>query len=90
MLEMALNFYGLESRWLNEEEKAESLGYILNALDEWENREREEKGGSIAEAVISKWLSKMKRVRREAAWSPKQLFESKRESISRRISVFNF
>ena len=64
MLEMALNFYGLESRWLNEEEKAESLGYILNALDEWENREREEKGGSIAEAVISKWLSKMKRVQK--------------------------
>ncbi|MDI6763604.1 MAG: hypothetical protein QME83_11315 [Thermodesulfobacteriota bacterium] len=64
MLEMALNFYGLESRWLDEKEKADSLGYILNALEEWEDREREEGGGSIAEAVISKWLSKMKRVQK--------------------------
>ena len=64
MLEMALNFYGLESRWLDEKEKTDSLGYILNALEEWEDREREEKGGSIAEAVISKWLSKMKRVQK--------------------------
>ena len=43
LLEMALNFYGLESRWLDEAEKAESLSYILNALDEWENQEKDEK-----------------------------------------------
>lgn len=64
MLEMALNFYGLESRWLDEKEKDESLRYILNALEEWEDREREERGGSIAEAVIGKWLAKMKRVQK--------------------------
>ncbi len=64
MLEMALNFYGLESRWLDEGEKAESLGFILNGLEEWEDRERKEGGGSIAEAVILKWLSKMKRVQK--------------------------
>ena len=62
MLETVLNFYGLESRWLDGREKADSLGYILNCLQEWEDREREEAGGSIAEAVISKWLSRMKRV----------------------------
>ncbi len=28
LLEMALNFYGLESRWLDQREKEESLGYI--------------------------------------------------------------
>jgi hypothetical protein len=74
MLEMALNFYGLESRWLDEEEKAESLGYILNALEEWEHREREEKGGSIAEAVISKWLSKMKRVQKGSSMVARTAF----------------
>lgn len=64
LLEMALNFYGLESRWLNEKEKRDSLGYILNALKEWEDLEKEEGAGSVAEAVILKWLSKMKRVQK--------------------------
>ena len=35
LLEMALNFYGLESQWLQEEEKAESLKHILSVLEEW-------------------------------------------------------
>ena len=74
MLEMALNFYGLESRWLDEKEKADSLGYILNALEEWEDREREEKGGSIAEAVIRKWLSKMKRVQKGSSMVARTAF----------------
>ncbi|MBS3906037.1 MAG: hypothetical protein KGZ49_03280 [Syntrophaceae bacterium] len=71
MLEMALNFYGLESRWLDENEKADSLGYILNALKEWEHQEREEGKGSVAEAVIGKWLSKMKRVQKESSMAAK-------------------
>jgi len=71
MLEMALNFYGLESRWLDEKEKSDSLGYILNVLQEWEDREREEAEGSIAEAVISKWLSKMKRVQKGSSMAAK-------------------
>jgi len=74
MLEMALNFYGLESRWLDEEEKAESLGYILNALEEWEDREGKEGGGSIAEAVIGKWLSKMKRVQKGSSMVARTAF----------------
>ncbi|MGQ9645058.1 MAG: hypothetical protein ACUVWO_00785 [Thermodesulfobacteriota bacterium] len=64
LIEMALNFYGLESRWLLETEKVESLGYILALLEEWESLERKEGACSIAEAVIKKWLAKMKRVQK--------------------------
>jgi len=59
LLEMSLNFYGLESRWLDEGETGECLQYTLNVLDEWENLERKEGELSIAEAVIRKWLSRM-------------------------------
>jgi hypothetical protein len=62
MLETALNFCGLESRWLGEEEKTQSLGYISNTLEEWENLERKDGGFSIGQAVVRKWLSRMKRV----------------------------
>jgi hypothetical protein len=64
LLELALNFYGLESRWLNEEEKSECLEYLLNVLDEWENLERKEGNSSIGVAVIRKWLSEKKRVQK--------------------------
>ncbi len=64
LLEMGLNFYGLESRWLNEGEKAECIQYILAVLEEWENTERREGEFSIALAVIKKWLGKMKRVQK--------------------------
>ncbi len=64
LLEVALNFYGLESRWLDEKEKEESLGYIRHTLQGWEDIEREEKAGIVAEAVIIQWLSRMKRVQK--------------------------
>ena len=64
LLEMALNFYGLESRWLDEREKAESLSYILSALDEWESQEKKEEDFSVARAVLMKWLAEMKRVQK--------------------------
>jgi hypothetical protein len=64
LLEMALNFSGLESRWLNDDEKAEGLSYILNALDEWETLEREENAFTVARAVLEKWLARMKRVQK--------------------------
>ena len=64
LLEMALNFNGLESRWLNDAEKAEGLSYILNALDEWETLEREENVFTVARAVLGKWLARMKRVQK--------------------------
>ncbi len=64
LLEMALNFYGLESRWLDEKEKEDTLGFILNTLQSWEEMEKEEGGSRIGEAVIVEWLSKMKRVQK--------------------------
>jgi hypothetical protein len=64
LLEIALNFYGLESRWLHEEKKSECLQFIRNVLSEWEGLEREEGGISLSKAVIEKWLSRMKRVQK--------------------------
>ena len=64
LIEMGLNFCGLESRWLRDGEKKECLQYILNTLDEWENLEREEGEYSVASAVIRKWLGKMKKVQK--------------------------
>ena len=71
LLEMSLNFYGLESRWLDEGETGECLQYTLNVLDEWENLERKEVELSIAEAVIRKWLSRMKRVQKGSSMTAK-------------------
>jgi hypothetical protein len=64
LLEMVLNFYGLESQWLQKEEKAESLKHILSVLEEWENLERREGEFSIARTVVQKWLDRMKRVQK--------------------------
>jgi len=64
LIEIALNFYGLESRWLSEEEKSDCLLYILNVLEEWESLEQKEGRFSISIAVMKKWLSKMKRVQK--------------------------
>ncbi|NWF92390.1 MAG: hypothetical protein HXY46_05705 [Syntrophaceae bacterium] len=88
LLEMALNFYGLESRWLIEDEKSECLEYILNVLDEWENVERKEGGISVGEAVIRKWLSTMKRVQRGhsmAAETARRIEESL--SVQKNLSI---
>jgi len=64
LTEAALNFYGLESQWLDQEEKFECIRYILNVLDEWETLERKEGRFSIAVAVIRKWIARMKRVQK--------------------------
>jgi hypothetical protein len=64
LLEMALNFCGLESRWLNPREKDESLRYLLNVLEEWEKAEQEEGEYSVAAAVLKKWLGRMKKVQK--------------------------
>jgi len=71
LLEMALNFYGLESRWLNEEEKGRCVQCILNVLDEWETLEQKEEEFSIASPVIGKWLSRMKRVQKGSSMAAK-------------------
>lgn len=64
LIEMALNFHGLESRWLDEEKKARCLLYILNALTEWETLERQEGSFCVVSAVIRNWLARMKRVQK--------------------------
>ena len=71
LLETALNFYGLESRWLNEEEKTECLDYLLEVLKEWENLERREGKVSVASAVTEKWLARMKRVQKGSSMAAK-------------------
>ncbi len=64
LLEMVLNFYGLESRWLDEEKKGECLQFLRNVLTEWEGLEKKEGEISIAKAVVGKWLLRMKRVQK--------------------------
>jgi hypothetical protein len=64
LVEMALNFYGLESRWLNRREKEESLRYIQNVLEEWEKGEKEEGDISVAAAAVKKWIGRMKKVQK--------------------------
>jgi hypothetical protein len=71
LMESALNFYGLESRWLSEDEKSDCLTYILNALGEWEHLEQKEGRYSVSTAVVKKWLSKMKRVQKGGSMAAK-------------------
>jgi hypothetical protein len=72
LLEMALNFSGLESRWLDAGEKRQAIQSIRSALDEWEAAEREaqetaEGTPSVAAAVIGHFLDRMKLVQKGAA-----------------------
>ena len=63
-LEMAVNFCGLESRWLDAGERGQAVGSIRGALAEWEAREAGEKNGSVAVAVIRRFLDRMKLVQK--------------------------
>ncbi|MBI4839907.1 MAG: hypothetical protein HY803_02325, partial [candidate division NC10 bacterium] len=56
LLEMALNFSGLESRWLEAEERREAIRSIQAALAEWEAAEGRI---SVAAAVVRQFLSRM-------------------------------
>lgn len=74
LLEMALNFTGLESRWLNDGEKRQALQYVRNALAEWEAAEWEqpeweaseapERRISVAAEVVRHFLNRMTRVQK--------------------------
>jgi hypothetical protein len=90
LLEMALNFYGLESRWLDEEEKAESLQYILNVLKEWEMLEKGEGEISIAQAVLQKWLTRMKRVQKGNSMVAKTVLQIESGLDFRKNLLVNF
>ncbi|MDR7419053.1 MAG: hypothetical protein QN178_09090 [Armatimonadota bacterium] len=66
LLEMALNFAGLESRWLDAEEKRQATESIGAALAEWEAREAAKGPVSVAAAVVRHMLSRMKLVQKGA------------------------
>jgi len=71
LLETCLNFFGLESRHLPEREKGQFLAHIFEVLREWEERERQEGGPSIAAASVRKLLSNMKLVMQGASMQAK-------------------
>ncbi len=62
LLEMAINFSGLESRWLDAAEKRQAVEGIRAALAEWEEREQAEGPLSVAQAVVRHTLGRMKLV----------------------------
>jgi len=66
LLEMALNFSGLESRWLPEDEKRRAVQSIRHALAEWEAQEAAEGSSSVAVAVVRHLLDRMKLVQKGA------------------------
>jgi hypothetical protein len=71
LLEMAINFCGLESRWLDAGERCQAVGSLRGALAEWEGREAAEKGGSAAVAVVHRFLDRMKLVQKGASMAAK-------------------
>ena len=71
LLEMAINFCGMESRWLDGGERCQAVGSIRAALAEWEAREAAERNGSVAVAVVRKFLDRMKLVQKGASMAAK-------------------
>jgi len=71
LLEMAINFIGLESRWLDGAERGQAVGSIRGALAEWEAREAAEGQTSIAVAVVRHFLSRLKLVQKGASMAAK-------------------
>jgi hypothetical protein len=71
LLETAINFTGLESRWLNGVERLQALGGIRGALAEWEAREAAEGTGSVAAAVVRHFLERLKLVMKGASMAAK-------------------
>lgn len=65
LLEIAINFFGMEREWVGfgEREIEESLRIIRNTLAGWENIEREESGvARVANAVVKLKIEDMKKV----------------------------
>ena len=71
LLETAINFTGLESRWLDATERCQALGGIRSALAEWEAREAADGTGSVAAAVVRHFLERMKLVMKGASMAAK-------------------
>jgi len=89
MLEMALNFCGLESRKIvgfSEEELETSLELIQNALNDWERFERERLGSAeIAKAVVENILTEMKKVMLEYYRPPGSMISHMAKEIEKRL-----
>ncbi len=69
LLEIALNFTGMESRWLDDGEKREALRCVRSALAEWEAEEWETQDAagariSVAAEVVRHFLGRMKLVQK--------------------------
>ena len=71
LLETAINFCGLESRSLEGGERCQAMGSIRGALAEWEAREAAEGKGSVAVAVVRRFLYRMKLVQKGASMAAK-------------------
>lgn len=71
LLEMGINFGGMESRWLDAGERCQAVGSIRGALAEWEAREAAEGNGSVAVAVVRRFLDRMKLVQKGASMAAK-------------------
>ncbi|MDR7544865.1 MAG: hypothetical protein QN120_11525 [Armatimonadota bacterium] len=67
LLEMALNFAGMESRWLDAGEKRQATAAIRATLAEWEARETARGPASVAAAVVRHFLDRMKLVQKGAS-----------------------
>ncbi len=71
LLEMAINFTGLESRWLDGAERGQAIASIRGTLAEWETREAAEGQTSIAAATVRHFLSRLKLVQKGASMAAK-------------------
>lgn len=71
LIETAINFCGLESRWLDAAERCQAVGSIRGALAEWEAREATEGHGSVAVAVVRRFLDRMKLVQKGISMAAK-------------------
>jgi len=67
LLEIGLNFLGLESRHLPEREREQCLAHVRETLRQWEERERSEGGPFVALATVKEMLSDMKLVMQGAS-----------------------
>ena len=67
LIEMAINFSGLEGRWLEVEERSRATISIRGALAEWEEQEASEGSGSVAVVVVRRFLDRMKLVMKGAS-----------------------
>jgi hypothetical protein len=67
LLETAINFMGLESRWLDSDERRQAVGSIRAVLAEWEAHEAAEGECSVAAAVVRRFLDRMKLVMKGAS-----------------------